>query len=399
MGTLPRPSSSDKSKQRNPYVLHVPAGLPGVLDDKALWVVGTVISYAHRHSYLSRSRNSDSMTPLYSGMLKSVLGASYARTVSDLVTRGFIECDTRYYPTTVVRGGKCRGYRLTTVVRELPLVAYELRSPQLRANIDRVLRTEEDKVTDPVHTQLREWVRAAQISPLATYGQHVLLDRMVDGDRYFVVDDQGRVHTPLTTLPREYRKYVTVGKYDNFTSVDVRNCQPLLLSLLLGTTERGEGREYTGLVAIYESFGLNQLRKSCLDGTLYDMLKLETEYGRDEQKAYLLAILYGDPAHNDTKTGRAIEKLFPGVLSLVAAEYDARQRGKLARRMQRAESDLMITGAAKTFMDKFEGVPVFTVHDCLVVPTSYADAAEHVVREAWIKRFDLIPSLKREDWK
>jgi hypothetical protein len=405
VNTLPRLSTG--GNPRYPSV-HVPSGLPESLCERSLWVVGAVTSFGLRHSYLSRPDPSR-MVPLYSGLLRSALGADYATVVNKLVSGGYLERDEKYRPPVGGKPGRCRGYRLGVRWVNAPLVRVEITSPQLRANLLRLKHRDDTAVTDPLYLRLKHWSDSVTARPGTPYGEHALLDRVIDGESYFSVDEQGRIHTPVVTLPREYRKHLRVGSYTRFVGIDVRTCQPLLLSLVLsryvttlntlvGEVTHPSPTPYYGIVANCDDFGLSNFRRSCLDGTLYDRLCGETGYGRDEQKYRFLAVVYGSPRDTGTKTGRAVGKLFPGVLELIADQYDRKDRGRVAKLMQRAESEVMIRTAAERFMRLHPDVPLLTLHDCLLVPSGYGACAGGVIRKAWNDRFGVFPVLETQGY-
>ena len=63
-------------------------------------------------------------------------------------------------------------------------------------------------------------------------------------------------------------------------------------------------------------------------------------------------------------TGRALQRLFPGLFArLQAAAAAGGPRGHLARAMQRMESGVVIGGAAATLAGSHPVVPFVTIHD------------------------------------
>ena len=143
---------------------------------------------------------------------------------------------------------------------------------------------------------------------------------------------------------------------------------------------------------------MSDMQKACAAGRVYEALSAETGYPRDEQKKKLLAILYGNPRDWGTKTGAAVERLWPGVLDRIRARFDPDEPNAMARAIQRLEVEVMIDTAAARFLAEYPDVPLLTVHDCLVVPAPYVDAAEKILRAAWRDRCGLVPTLKREPW-
>lgn len=138
-----------------------------------------------------------------------------------------LECDNHSFPPLCGRRGKAYCWRVGEPYRRDKIRPHLLTHPELV----RKLARDRASVTDLTHCGLRAWVERVEVVPEAPEGFHPLLDALKLGDRRFHVCDQGRVHTPITNLPRQCRQFVRLAG-NHLTSVDVSTCQPLLLGLI-----------------------------------------------------------------------------------------------------------------------------------------------------------------------
>lgn len=422
------------------------------LSDPGAWVVGSITRWQARLGYLYE-RPQDMWVPLATkGYLEPVLGSRHVKSVmGSLISGGVIECDGIYYPgvshtggkkggksttggkrgdkpTTggkqgdktgmgggitagqdivlpncdgyqlvdeTSAGGKCFYYRLTPAYRDAPLRTRELTSTRLRASIERMTaRHGRPEVTDPVHRAIKSRVERATVDPEYEYGTCDLVDRMVDGETYFVVDPMGRLHHPLTTVPKEHRRHVRIDGHADLVAVDVSCCQPALAGVVVRDDLVGPPDELVAAVGRWLA--------DCRDGALYERLmdRVEIDTGvrpeRKRTKQRLLAVMYGLPEHTGTAVGRAVDALYPGL----RAEFGRRAAvpgGLFARQLQRRESEVMIQGAAKEFIAGYPGEVCVTIHDCLLVREHMAAAAVAIVRAAW-RGTGFAAAVKCEPW-
>jgi hypothetical protein len=308
-------------------------------------------------------------------------------------------------------------FRIAEQYRGEPIVAVELRNPDLLDRIERHRRRERDSLTDPVHRGLRRWVEEMEVLPDAPFDD-VVLDRIRIGDHWFAVCDQGRVHTPATTLARHNRRLVRLAGH-KLVSVDVSCSQPLLLAVTLEhkiqkrphttprkagrTTPRGAGRGPKGEIPFvpYPSyFGeKDEFLSDCLSGAVYDRFASVLGVTREAAKVELLAVVFGAPHRYNRAKAECFSSLYPftwqRVLSITSALYV--RGGELARRMQTVESDLMISGVAR-FLREYPDVPVLTCHDALLVPPNAASDARDLILDEWHRRYRLRPRVKITPW-
>lgn len=132
----------------------------------------------------------------------------------------------------------------------------------------------------------------------------------------------------------------------------------------------------------------------CEVGVLYEHLAAllaPAAPPRDQVKRALLVALCGPDKWTST-VAAALERAFPSVVRVIR-RAKRRDHARLARELQRLESDLVIDRVCGRLMREHPDVPVITVHDCLLTTPPHVD----VVRGAMLAEFGrvgLVPTLK-----
>ncbi|MBA4189487.1 MAG: hypothetical protein C0467_15980 [Planctomycetaceae bacterium] len=369
----------------------------------ACWVVSAVVI----RRFIDREADSSTFVPLDSRYIDGHIPAKVRRPLLDqLLEARVLECDNLFYFNRYFDGGpgKCLCYRLGEGHRDSNIYARDITHPELLRKIARFADKERDAITDPIHLALRRWHDQVEVLPTAPHGEHPLLDNLIDGERRFTVCAQGRVHTNVANLPRQYRQFLRLDKQELF-SCDVSTSQPLLLGLLLqknketrgecrGRVGRGERGSHEAVFNPYSDSSLNVFLEDCLSGTVYDRIATATGYLRDDVKSMFLAVIYGHPDHMHTKVGLAIRDLYPDVFNAVVELNYELGHGGLPKLMQKQESRVMIGRVAARLIRDYPAMPLLTVHDSVLVPEEFAAAATNVIREEWIAEFGVEPGVK-----
>lgn len=374
----------------------------------AAWVVSAVVF----RRFTDKDADEETFVPLAHRYVNRHIPKKVRRPLlDDLVRAGVLECDDVYYfnhrpgrrsgrPT---RGGtgKCRCYRLGAAHRGAAIRPHPVAHPELLRKVNAERRRERAALADPVHLALRAWHDRVEVLPAAPAGEHPLLDAMIAGERRFTVCDQGRVHTNVANVPRQYRQYLRLDGQE-LVACDIATSQPLLLGILL-RRPGACGHPHThihprphpqALYAPCSDAGLTDYLRDCLDGSLYDRLASETGYARDDVKSLFLAVVYGDPRDMHTVVGEAVRRLYPVVFAAVTDLAYELGHGGLAREMQRLESGVMIGRVARRVVRERPELPVLTVHDSIVVPAGAVAYVRGIIADEWQAAFGVVPRVK-----
>jgi hypothetical protein len=385
--------------------------------DYARWVVGQVVFQQFR----VRGLSADDWSPLAVQFVRKFIPIrAWPRVRERLVRSEVLEWDRRYRLPAGGRRGKAYGFRVGSRWRDQPIAAYELRNPELLDNITHYRARQRAEVTDPVHVGLRAWADRLEVLPDAPAGDPVL-DAVATGDHWFSVCEQGRVHTPATTLSRPFRRHVRLAGRE-LVAVDVCCSQPTLLAVVLSRglpvcrfpdarpslfqTRGGRGRGKAFVVQCSEwcqsevQAGGDDFLADCLRGILYDRMARVWGRPREEVKRDVLRVLYGTPNNFDPQLAAGFAATYPTTWATVLSlsRYLHRDGWTLAGTMQAVESGLMIHGAAARFLREHPETPVLTVHDSLLVPHEAAEAARAIIQGEWVRRFGLEPTVKVSSW-
>jgi hypothetical protein len=216
----------------------------GAVPEELFWYAAYFLHLV-RWRYVRWRANPEGFSQLLYSLLEKVIPRKTLAEVKRLlIGRGIVDCDN------TSGCGKAFGYRLTPEYR--PAHKIVCTDDRLNAAIERAY-DREGRAKLPVHRWLESKLslltfdteRALAIiaklvpdsgSPL-TRKEYREQRReycrfLADGVHWFTPDEDGRVHTPLTSLENELVCCLSVGG-EPLVEIDVRNCQPLLLMMLV----------------------------------------------------------------------------------------------------------------------------------------------------------------------
>ena len=315
----------------------------------------------------------------------------YPKVRDDLVESGWLVCDGQF-----IKGEKSFGYKIGEEYGKMRPRKVEVTTPAL---IKKIHARRHDRINalGAVHRHLLHHLRGLEID----YG--AALDALLCGDRYepsdetaiqlirdeefgFIVCPFGRVHTNLTNLKSDMRRFLTY-RGQSLVNLDIRNSQPLFFAVLLKGNYQSQPmpddvRRYIDLVQ---------------EGKFYDHLMDAAGVAADGRAAFKRTFFgrvffcENDPIHD---SARMFEEEFPNVYAVIrsmkAADYCA-----LAHKLQRAESDLMIGKVAKRIMDEMPDAFIATIHDSVVTTPDHAEAMKAIMLQEF-SEIGLNPTINVE---
>jgi hypothetical protein len=207
-----------------------------------------------------------------------------------------------------------------------------------------------------------------------------------DRDVFFHVCDYGRVHTNLTNLKSGLRQFLSFEGRP-LVNLDVRNSQPLLFSLLL--RDHYAGRVMPPDVPRYIEL--------CEQGRFYDVL-MKQQGIPAEQRSQFKDAFFGTIFYSENTPVRPAAwqfgQSFPGVYR-AAWEMKERDYSELPKRLQRAESALMIGGVATRCTVELPETFIATIHDSILTTEDAAEAVRSIMVEEF-NRLGLTPTIQIE---
>ena len=141
-----------------------------------------------------------------------------------------------------VPGELCYGYRLCPPHDQ----GFSHYQPTTKRLINKIMAWRAKEFRDvrlPLHRELRRFVKAITIdetaalrsvqgSPFERSAQVAMIQRIVNGDFFTVVDRFGRFHTNLTNLKATLRPFLRY-RDSHLVNLDIANSQPMIFCLLL----------------------------------------------------------------------------------------------------------------------------------------------------------------------
>jgi len=248
------------------------------------------------------------------------------------------------------------------------------------------------------------------------YRQDVLfVGRLEERDLRPGFDQQGRLYTALAGMSKRMRHYVRVEGYGKLMALDLKNSQPYFINALLNKdfySPPAPGRltlaEHGGLAgrALLELDPQLGLRLSRLlasappdvaefgiwtsSGQFYERLQAaltQAEPGRAQPrsrealKGLLLGIMYGRLDHQLPRgivranaERQSNRQVFAAALPTVATVLDAYKRcghRALPLVLQSVEASLVLGVVARRVSERWPQIPIFTIHDSVLVPVEY----------------------------
>lgn len=390
----------------------------------------------------------DGFTPLSSEILYSK-NKEYKKYLNLFIDYGVLECNNSYSTAS----HKCKGYRFSEKYRNQPYQKYTNCKFGEQKNENNTLFSSQDNYSYPVSTTAIKLINT--VSKLrvnyeykttlknqleegkSTYHSYNCTDISLDmiyNQNFFAKQDRyGRIHTNLTNLNSKYRNYLTTDQGDRLVSIDIKNSQPFFTILLLNssfwsgdntsnpdlltikniknkTSETLQQPEHRQTIIMFtKSVEDNEdvllYRKLVLDGCLYEFLldKLQEAgircLNRGMAKDLVFLIFFSELFQlENSRPANVFKELFPSVYQLFAVikKYNY---AILSWLLQSIESHIFIEEVIQEFWLENGKVPVFTIHDCTVVPINKSITMKWNLLHCIKKKVGYQPTVSCEVYK
>ncbi len=203
-----------------------------------------------------------------------------------------------------------------------------------------------------------------------------------DGDLFFHQNTtNGRVDTNLTSLNKEYKRFIIQPTPLN--QLDIRNSQPFMLALTLLDHPKNDE--------------INRFIKHTSKGTFYDdftktyFKTTAKEIKEGEIKKLIFRIFYSEN-HHYRKEKNIFKKVYPHIYSLIEKEKIKNYKS-FAIKLQRIESSMCIDTICPV-LNK-HNIKYYTIHDAWVVSEKDVSKTQEIIFNAFIERYNTHPQLKR----
>lgn len=279
----------------------------------------------------------------------------------------------------------------------------------------------------------------------------IAVDQIAEGQLDFTVDEQGRVHTPVTRLFAAARSCLSI-EGSPLVSIDLRNSQLIFFALLLLEHRYGmqagdhaeedvsvgngvppappsplsffplvvqavrcpaltetplAGENHAERASSLLAADEQEFVSRVMDGTIYDHL-LEQYNGRVEQdqriasrgefkQQFFKAVLYGDNGRayaSQSPMALLFQSLYPSVWRFIVSQK-AEDWRRLAIRMQQREARFMIGRVCGRLMEHHRAIPLLTVHDSIMTTPEHLPTVHRILVEEF-ERLGVRPAFKIE---
>ena len=267
--------------------------------------------------------------------------------------------------------------------------------------------------------------------------------------RYFKRNKtNNRLDTNLTNLKKELRQFIK----GDFVSIDLKNSQPFLLSILLEKLAKILNFFYlknldinkyslegivnnkhiplclqNDILHLTKYFGLQCFKSLLLirknhefsfftnlstfkswvsNGIFYDefLKKYDNEISRDEVKKIMFGVLFSqNQTYKDhkliipySKEKEIFASVFPVIFEIIKILKE-KEHNKLAIYLQRIESNLFIDNVAKNLVET--GITPITIHDSIIIPEYQQEKALNLIKDVFKKEFGIVPAFHVEPLK
>ena len=249
------------------------------------------------------------------------------------VENGLAECDRLYR-----KGEKCLGYRLSPAIRE---TTFRLHPIADKAFVRR-MRNSPNACTTRLQRHLERQASAHQGDRPGRPSDGGIPGPRARERRQQGAEPRGRIRRQVPFHDHQHEEgFPPTFRVDGerLMEADVRNCQPL------------------ALVAVLQEQGVDcpEYRRLCEEGTLYEFLADEAGVSREQAKRELITCAFFGRNGSRSPTKTAFGKAFPKAARAIR-EIKRKDYTELARRLQKAESSVIVRTACETLRKKHPGM-------------------------------------------
>lgn len=336
--------------------------------------------YFSNKKYIDYEESNDIRFNLWSVILRRKYGAHYNLYVDYLVDFGFITLISNYYASKKAKTYKLNEFDLDSIRRvktnDAILAKKNTReyleqsfTSYCKSPIDPLMRKK--LLDDLYHVNidydksikfLKELKDNGKIELNKYYKNYTSIDSIKNNYLFFKFDEYGRFHTNYTVLKKEIRQNFLKIDNEEITEIDIRNSQPLFLSILL----RKE-MEY-----LEDDEEIKKFMWLVKQGLFYDYISEQFRgLSRSEVKLLTYKVLFGHNGINSTEN-KIFKSLFPKIYDYVLKYKEINEDYRyLSHSLQRMESDFIFGKVIKEIYEKIPEIRLFTVHDSISYPIKY----------------------------
>jgi hypothetical protein len=274
------------------------------------------------------------------------------------------------------------------------------------------------------HVNAFKWISENTTDGKKKFSHITSIEKLKDKRlRYFNRNKtNNRLDTNLTNLKSELKQFI-IGDY---TSIDLCNSQPFLLSTLLNNIINNNSsyccylymdklKETFGIKRIESVLKLNQNQEKCnlvnlssysnsvINGTLYDdfIIEYNGNLTRKEVKNIMFGVLFsGNVKPNSfivpyAKEKKVFASVYPFIYDCIFnLKHNDKENNLLPIYLQKLESYLFIDCIAKELVNN--NIVPLTIHDSVIVANKDVETTLCIIKSIFNKELGVIPSFSIE---
>lgn len=354
-----------------------------------LYILSIIVWY----QMIDKRYNQDSYIPINIKILRSIVSKTNLNNIlSDLKKWGVIECNNQY-----VVGMISKGYRIRTELRN-GLKQYEIADKLINKKITQYKELKDKDMNKEGYGDLLRHLKSLKIDSVSAlkyirnnysvntdkYNQRFTSIKSIEsGDWFYHKDIQGRIHTNITNMGSDIRRFLYIETGECLSEVDITNSQPLFLYCVMAKSDTICKKE------------LNDYKRVVESGNFYEELNDNLfDFDRKEFKQqFYTDVLFGRNKSWDGKIAKAFKERWTSIYNYIK-EQKKINHNKLALLLQSEESKFVIGICTKEYLKQtnYDDL-IVTIHDSLLVNESNVDIALNIMNKMFHKHYDIKPRL------
>jgi hypothetical protein len=225
---------------------------------------------------------------------------------------------------------------------------------------------------DSAINYINELKSSKELSYPKYWKNYMSLEQLNNENIFFKFDEYGRMHTNFTILKRDIRKNFLKIDGEEITEIDLKNSQPLFLSVLMKKILPASKLINPEITRYFE------LVKN---GLIYEELMNKCDIkDRNEAKIMMYKVLFG--VNGDTKKyNKMFHSIFPTVYKFIKDYKKSKNNYKtLSHSLQNLESNFIFNNVINHIMKSNPEIKIFTIHDSICFPLKYRETVINIFK-------------------
>lgn len=370
----------------------------GQRKEKYLYRYAYILSQLYFRRFTNKKIKGDNpYISLHQKSLREILSKRLTKIfIDDLISLGIIECNR-----IAIVGVRSFGYRFSKKYRNQPIKSYINTDTYIIGKLKFIQSKQSTIIDEETHiSQMKKYIHRFEIDYLPakhyiedTYSNNInkfnsrmtAIDMLKDQAFFFSRDDNGRIHSNISSFPKDLKKYLVVRDLStnlplDLTEIDIKTSQPVFLLVRLirdKSISKTELDKYRNMLqdGFYEFF-MDRLRIDDRDEVKQDVFK-QLFYNK-----------HSAPIQTDYET--VFENEFPEIFAFISKIKKKKDGNSVfAGLLQRTESLFIIDWVSKKHILEKPDSIIATIHDSIIIETKYSQEYSDFIKNSLHKRYGI----------